>query len=177
MDNFEKIQEELNQKRRSEYDTLGMFIESLSKFNPEATAYIEPYFKQIQEELRQKRRSEYYTLGMLIEELSKLNPKATVYIEPFHLIPQGFYSYRGYYEDLAIEYSSEGEECTVAVLLKWANSALGRMFAGYKGGSFLMEVDTPIWVSNYGETSQMRLADIEVLGDNWVYLKCVEVKD
>lgn len=137
----------------------------------------EKYFEKIQEELRQKRRSEYYTLGMLIEALSKLNPEATVYIEPFHLTPKDFISYRGYYEDLAIEYTTEYDGISVKSLLESAKKCLGEMFIGYKGGSFLMKVDTPIWVSNYGETSQMRLADIEVLGDNWVYLKCVEVKD
>ena len=76
-----------------------------------------------------------------------------------------------------IEYTSEDDGTSVKSLLESAKKCLGEMFTGYKGGSFLMEVDTPIWVSNYGETSQMRLADIEVLSDNWVYLKCVEVKD
>lgn len=61
-------------------------------------------------------------------------------------------SYRGYYADLAFNPSDTIETADkVLVRLKLAH---GSTFEGYKGGDFLMEGDTPLWVAHYGSTGR-----------------------
>ena len=84
------------------------------------------------------------TLGELINELKKMDVNKTV--------PVGFgspHSYRGYYEDLAFE---PAENVTIGSMLTHAESALGKTFQGYKGGDYVMEDYTTVWIANYGES-------------------------
>lgn len=62
--------------------------------------------------------------------------------------PGMIHSYRGYYEDLAIEPSEK--KITVEEFLKAAKIALGQTFEGYKGGDYLATDRTPLWCSEYG---------------------------
>lgn len=59
-------------------------------------------------------------------------------------------SYRGYYEQLAIE---PGEEATAGELADALSNAIGEEFQGYKGGDYTMSRNTPVWVSGYGDAS------------------------
>jgi hypothetical protein len=72
-------------------------------------------------------------------------------------------SYRGYYSDLAIEPSGEGEaSITVLDLLVILNRAKGTTFTGYKGGEYRMQSHTPVWVSEYGCASGLAVKRVEV---------------
>ncbi len=82
------------------------------------------------------------TLGDLIERLKK-EPKENV-------IRKGFgraMSYRGDYSQLAFD---PCENVTVASMLEEAESALGKTFEGYKGGDFVMNEYTDVYIANYG---------------------------
>lgn len=103
--------------------------------------------------LRQERSKEYMVLGDLINTLESLPCKHVVNLHHPH-------SYRGYYEDLAFELG-EGYRSVDDLLAECKNS-INKRFEGYKGGSYLMRFDTPVWVANYGESGK-RLAS--VLGD------------
>lgn len=72
-------------------------------------------------------------------------------------------SYRGYYSDLA--FAPTEETRTVGDLLLDAESCMGRVFEGYKGGEFPMHARTPLWVSRYGSASGDRLMDLDVSAD------------
>ena len=72
----------------------------------------------------------------------------------------GLDSYRGYYEDLSLEYGCEGSAMTVAHLLKIFEDAVGKTYQGYKGGDFTMSTKTLVWVAPYGDTGRM-LTDIK----------------
>lgn len=109
------------------------------------------------------------TLGELINTLKSFPKDYLVVIKPYDLIPQGFTSYRGYYDELALEYDIEGH-CTVEELLKVAKKVVGKELMGYKGGEFVMTNNTPIWISNYGNTSNMLLTKVEVPFDGYVYI-------
>ena len=81
-------------------------------------------------------------LGELIEQLKQYNPNTKVKL--------GFgnpHSYRGYYHDLAFE---PVEYTTIGEMLKHAESALGKIFEGYKGGAYLMDKWTDVWFAHYG---------------------------
>ena len=42
------------------------------------------------------------------------------------------------------------QENTVGMVLTRARSAVGSTFEGYKGGDFIMEMDTAVWGDPYG---------------------------
>jgi hypothetical protein len=64
--------------------------------------------------------------------------------------PHAIDSWRGNYADLALE-PAEGIRHTVNELLALLHGADGDEFQGYKGGTFTMNRDTPVWVDAYGE--------------------------
>jgi len=77
-------------------------------------------------------------------------------------LPGEFMSYRGYYYMLSL---SRGGIKYAETLLLMAKGALGYPFTGYKGGQYLMEEHTPVWVSEYGECSGEGIVGIEA--ENW----------
>ena len=83
------------------------------------------------------------TLGGLIATLEAL-PHDTDISEIGHP-----HSYRGYYCDLAFEQT--GGSIKASDLLALCKSIMGRVFAGYKGGDYMMGANTPIWIANYGD--------------------------
>lgn len=109
------------------------------------------------------------TLGELIDTLKSFPKDYFVVIRPYDLIPHGFTSYRGYYDELALEYDVKGY-CTVEDLLRVAKDVVGKELMGYKGGKFLMTKNTPVWISNYGNTSNMLLTKVESPFAGYVYI-------
>jgi hypothetical protein len=91
-------------------------------------------------------------LGELIYELEKCRPDTQVNYDFGALIPDGFDSYRGYYEQLALGWKEgeHGEIVTVEELLTKAKETELKEFTGYKGGEYVMYRETPLWVANYG---------------------------
>lgn len=78
------------------------------------------------------------SLGEVIEMLEAENPNTPM--------PVGFgepCSYRGYYEQVAFEIEYD---TTVEMMLAEVRSAVGQSFEGYKGGSYRMRSDTPVWI-------------------------------
>ena len=110
-------------------------------------------------------------LGQIIAELRHVDPILPVRIEPYHLYVKKLRSYRGYYDQLALGYTTELGvlSCslrkmlmTVDALLDDCRAAVGATFEGYKGGSYKMDEDTEVWISNYGEASDVVLDRIVV---------------
>lgn len=90
------------------------------------------------------------TLGQLIALLEACNP--CIYITNGFSSP---HSYRGYYDELAFE---PAEDVSVAEMLETAKSAVGKIFQGYKGGEYTMDLDTLVHVAYYG-TSDYKSGD------------------
>lgn len=59
-------------------------------------------------------------------------------------------SYRGYYDQLAIE--PDGQT-TAGALATALSEAIGESFQGYKGGDYSMSRNTPVWLSRHGDAS------------------------
>lgn len=91
-------------------------------------------------------------LGELIDLFEKCPPDKTVRYDFPHFVPGDLDSYRGYYEQLALEYVDTGEVPTAASLLTKLKAADGATFEGYKGGEFTMDRSTLVWVANYGSS-------------------------
>lgn len=105
------------------------------------------------------------TLGDLLSTLKRKDQDLDVTFDFVHLQPSGgVHSYRGYYEDLAIGYESGGE-CKVSDVVKWLEDANGQMFYGYKGGEYIMDDETVVWVANHNEAGGTAIVD--VVDDSW----------
>lgn len=59
------------------------------------------------------------------------------------------HSYRGYYSDLAFE-PADGTVKAVE-LLSIVKDCLGETYQGYKGGDYVMDKKTPLWMAFYGD--------------------------
>lgn len=93
-----------------------------------------------------------YNLGMLIKELKKYKDEILEVEFDDGNIPTDFDSWRGSYCELALGYKKEGI-CHIQTLYRNSFNANGSMFVGYKGGEYVMDLETPIHQANYGETS------------------------
>jgi hypothetical protein len=100
------------------------------------------------------------TLGQIIDVLKRKKQDDSVRFDFVYFHPKGIHSYRGYYDQLAIGYSNEGDDPTVAELLKMCEDADGKDFTGYKGGTYTMDRDTVVWVANPNESGGTAIVDI-----------------
>lgn len=101
------------------------------------------------------------TLGNFIQELESLDRKERcVYFDFGGLSPDSFSSYRGYYDNLALDWSAVNT-VTVSQLIERCKDCVGKSFEGYKGGYYTMNLDTPVWVASYGKTSDTKIDRIE----------------
>lgn len=85
-------------------------------------------------------------LGELIDRLSREDQNKVIYngiCNP--------HSYRGWYERLAFE---DGGVMTVGDCVGFAKSAVGNVFIGWKGGEFLMTLDTLVYSASRGSTGE-----------------------
>ena len=121
-------------------------------------------FERMMEKMNKERieNSKNLTLGALLEKLSNFEDYKEVILSTGDFLKNSYDSYRGYYEDISIEPSTENEDnMTVGKLEELVNRALsdGTMY-GYKGGDFDIESSTLVWVAFYGCTGQM-LVDLQ----------------
>lgn len=103
-------------------------------------------------------------------------PERPVYIDWNRMIPHGLDSYRGYYDHLAIGFSPRRSQPapTVKEFLADCMTAMGRTYTGYKGGSYTMDENTPVWVANYGESGGWGVSAVK---DGGAYCVILETKE
>lgn len=104
------------------------------------------------------------TLGEVILLLKAQPPDNVIMLDFTAGIPSHLDSYRGYYDDLALDYTELRDPITVKELLETFEGADGSTYLGYKGGGFKMHRKTLVWVAPYGETGRM-LVDIQSKGN------------
>jgi hypothetical protein len=98
-------------------------------------------FEAIDEEGARTRSNYHLTLGNLIQVLEAAPESAKIGIGKPH-------SYRGYYRDLAFEPCTPPRPAS-EVLIE-ARACIGKVFTGYKGGTFEMDETTPLWIATWG---------------------------
>lgn len=77
--------------------------------------------------------------------ISDLDPETFIRFDFGGLIPCGYHSYRGYYEDCAIGFG-QGEMLAGEYALE-LKSMLGKPLYGWKGGEWKIHKKTSLWVS------------------------------
>ena len=109
----------------------------------------------------QMERSKYHvTVGRLIDVLGNL-PGSWIVLFSTGGYPNDTHSYRGDYCDMGI--SAGKGLVTVSMALAKFKALLGTEIYGYKGGTYTVHRDTPLWQSNdSGHYSQEAITRINV---------------
>ena len=112
-------------------------------------------------------RSDQLSLGDVIERLQKLDSEDRVVFDFCNLVPTKLRSWRGSYDELALGYVDTGrfdrERVSVNELLEHLRSAVGDTFEGWKGGDYVMDFNTPVWVANPGEAGGTAIVGVEFI--------------
>lgn len=102
-------------------------------------------------------RSEYHlTLGKAIEVVDKLPETSSVRFDFNNLYPDHPHSYRGYYSDLAFDFTEE--KLSAGSFLNFLKGSLDTEYKGYKGGTYKMGENTPLWAANWGSCGRAIIA-------------------
>ena len=116
------------------------------------------------------------TLGQLITVLDQYKDDGgtTVKFDFCHFAPAGLHSYRGSYDHLAISYSPF--QLSLETFLAELKGAVGQVFTGWKGGQFVMDENTPIWVDMPGDASSTAIVGVRYLsGVVYIETKHVDI--
>ena len=101
------------------------------------------------------------TLGELIGKVEKLDNS-----KPIELIRRPK-SYRGRYEELSFDINKKSQT-TIDATLTLLRGCEGKKFTGYKGGRFVMGLDTPIWNDPHNLANERKIVDVQ-LNNNGYY--------
>lgn len=112
------------------------------------------------------RSSGQLTLGDLIDALKSVkDKKASVRFDFGYMKPKQIESWRGSYDELAINYSEDDDDSEkVSHFISRLNQCIGKTFVGYKGGDFVMKKNTPVWVANHGQAANTAIFGIKDFG-------------
>lgn len=104
------------------------------------------------------------TLGALLDALNAAPVAAHVRFAFCDVLPTTLSSYRGFYDHLALGWSGDGNAAlrTARDLATDLAAADGKTFEGWKGGTYRMNRETPVWVDNPGRYSGTGIVAIEV---------------
>lgn len=111
----------------------------------------EKIFDGVSKALRDARKPYHLSLGAL-RDTAELFGNAVFIIAEEGVGITNEHSYRGYYDDLAFERSSE--PTSAVEVLAMCERALSETYGGYKGGDFTYGPDTPLWLAAYGCTGE-----------------------
>ncbi len=75
--------------------------------------------------------------------------------------PSDLDSYRGYYDELAIDISRD-EAISLSAFLKEMKSSLNHTYSGYRGGDYGMHKDTFVWLAGYGDSTNVAITDVRL---------------
>lgn len=103
------------------------------------------------------------TLGRLIAGLKQFDADNSLVLDFCDFVPGSLDSYRGYYDQLAVEPVNSGDT-TVGQFLAKCEAAVGKTFTGYKGGDYTMDEDTRVWVSEYGRAHNTAVVGVRQVG-------------
>lgn len=130
---------------------------------------IQDLIEEAKERLRKQRmaNSDQLTLGELISKVERIaNNKEEdplVYYDFGGFSISDIASWRGSYGELALNHTKDSD-IRASGFLELLRSAIGQRFYGYKGGTFQMDEDTPIWVSNWGQYCSTAVTDVLDMG-------------
>lgn len=83
-------------------------------------------------------------------------------------LPTQLDSWRGSYDEIALGYKLSGYDnnsehfanTKADKLLEHLKSAIGKEYTGWKGGEFIMDENTPVWVANCGHSGNTGIVGV-----------------
>lgn len=124
------------------------------------------------ERFQRFRKSEQFSLGKLIYELKNMDrPNAGVMFSD-GTYPGRLSSWRGSYDELAVVPEQEEYYNSLSDFVAVLESAVGKTFEGYKGGEFVMDEHSPVWVAEWGDNAYT--APCAVVYRTWVVIEIKE---
>lgn len=104
------------------------------------------------------------TIEEIVEQLKKRiftdkDKRMPVFFDFGDFRPGRINSWRGDYEQLAMDYTDDGE-IEAWVLIETLENAIGKSMAGYKGGEFIIEPSTLVWVAKPGDVGHTAVVGI-----------------
>lgn len=120
------------------------------------------------------------TVGELINKLQKYHKDTPLKLDKEIVLTGYFDSYRGHYDDAALEYIRESRVAedsvrTVGEVLRMLWDIDGSIVGGYKGGEYYLGLNTVCWIANYGETKGWSILDVK-LEEGEVFLVTEKIK-
>ena len=116
-----------------------------------------------------------FTLGQFADALRALTDGDNIRFDFGYMAPTEPHSYRGFYDHLAFGYELS-HDVTVGRVYSWALAAFGEVYTGYKGGEYVMNVGTPLWVANYSEAPSTAIVGLRDLGYGYVIIETAYVE-
>ena len=116
-------------------------------------------------------------LGHLLNELESFYEYKTIKLKSDYVLLPKYHSYRGCYNQLAIDYTfvPGEEEITIKQLKDTLYEALeDGVMEGYKGGEYSIDTDTKVVIAGYGESSGLYIAEFIEFEDH-VYLATADM--
>lgn len=112
---------------------------------------------------------EQLSLGELQDKLLEFGPKLIVRFVGTELSPCEASCYRGLYDELAINYSTE--DINVFEFIQLLKKVHSKTYTGYKGGEYQMWSTTPVWAArDCSDYSQLAIVSVFLSEDSIVYL-------
>jgi len=123
------------------------------------------------------------------EIIKKYDHEANVEFDFEYAYPVGLSSWRGSYDELALNFSFVGygvegftkienyepKEMPISKFLELLKNALGKEYTGWKGGDFIMGKTTPVWVANDGNSGNTAVVGI-INDGHTIYLQTQRVE-
>lgn len=132
-------------------------------------------FKKKLEEEEKRRRVGQLSVGKLISKLEALPQDAPLFLQYEEGVATfgAACSYRGFYNEVAImpeSFFSDPRECrgrkdsTVASVLRYLKDVIvGGTFYGWKGGDYVYDESTPMWIAHAGSSTDDMIVGVEPL--------------
>jgi hypothetical protein len=102
-------------------------------------------------------KSDQLSLGeivLMLDAIDGKNARVCLLIDDTIKTPVNLDSWRGSYNELAIDYDDSVKGMSFKKFHKMMNDAIGETFTGYKGGEYTMNRQTPVWAAHYGESGK-----------------------
>jgi len=109
-----------------------------------------------------------YTLGDLLAALKKATdddrPDKWVYYDFANLSPTNLASSRGDYSEVALGWESANGYALLSDLIAHIEQSIGNTMEGYKGGTYTICAECPIWADNWGRWTGTKITGVTDIG-------------
>lgn len=118
----------------------------------------------------------HLTFGELVTIIGKLPKESPLYASSNSYYPVlSIHSYRGYYEDM--EFDTGSTPVTVGEFLEMLLSNAGTTIEGYRGGEYIVDDRSYMWVGYEGGTARQALNGVCINADDSYTLVTSHVED